>query len=150
MAAITTPSATTPLSIFSDCDPSAMRMPNSRVRALTENARTPVTPTTAISNATAANTPKTREFKRSGGCSTRRPPAQRGRKGFAHGLFGKIKITEYADQSCQDSCRIHAIAGVEQFADLLGGMLGYGGDLRKTSYPESIWRTADRCKVPRS
>jgi hypothetical protein len=43
IAAITTPSATTPLSIFSGCDPSAMRVPNSRVRALTENASTPAT-----------------------------------------------------------------------------------------------------------
>jgi hypothetical protein len=41
-------------------------MPNSRVRALTENASTPATPTTAIANATAANTPNTSEFKRSG------------------------------------------------------------------------------------
>jgi len=30
-------------------------------------------------------------------------------------LLGKIKITEQADQSCQDSSRIHAIKRVEQF-----------------------------------
>src|SRR5262249_6763226 len=46
--------------------PSASRMPNSRVRALTENASTPATPTTAIASATAANTPNTTEFRRSG------------------------------------------------------------------------------------
>ena len=48
-----------------------------------------------------------------------RPQAQRSRKGFVHRLLGKIKITEQADQSCQDSSRIHAIKGVEQFAYLL-------------------------------
>src|ERR1700751_3137944 len=48
--------------------------------------------------------------------STLRPQAQRSRKGFVHGLLGKIKITEQADQSCQNSSRIHAIKGVEQFA----------------------------------
>jgi hypothetical protein len=40
-----------------------------------------------------------------------------------HRLFGKIKIAEQADQSCQDSPRIHAIKGVEQFAYLLDGTL---------------------------
>jgi len=35
------PSATTPRSRFPGCDPSASRMPNSRVRALTEDASTP-------------------------------------------------------------------------------------------------------------
>jgi len=33
-------------------DPRASRMPNFRVRALTANANTPATPTTAIANAT--------------------------------------------------------------------------------------------------
>src|SRR5450432_4091173 len=53
------------------------------------------------------------------GHATRRPQAQRRRKGFVHRLLGKLKITEQADQSCQDPSRIHAIKGVEQFADLL-------------------------------
>ena len=44
----------------------ASRMPNSRVRALTEKASTPPTPTTAIARATTANPPKTRAFNRSG------------------------------------------------------------------------------------
>ena len=66
IVAITAPSVTTPLRRFCGCEPSARRMPNSRVRALTENASTPATPTTAIGSATAANTPKTSEFKRSG------------------------------------------------------------------------------------
>ena len=35
--------------------------------------------------------------------STPRPKAQRSRKGFVHRLLGKIKITEQADQRCQDS-----------------------------------------------
>jgi hypothetical protein len=39
---------------------------------------------------------------------TSRPQAQRSRKGFLHHLLGKIKIAEQADQSCQDSSRIHA------------------------------------------
>jgi hypothetical protein len=39
--------AITPLSRCRGCDPIASRMPNSRVRALTENANTPATPTTA-------------------------------------------------------------------------------------------------------
>ena len=40
--------------------------PKLYVRALTENASTPATPTTAIASATAANTPNTSEFKSSG------------------------------------------------------------------------------------
>jgi hypothetical protein len=39
---------------------------------------------------------------------------------LVHRLLGKIKITEQADQSFQDSSRIHAIKRVEQFAYLLG------------------------------
>jgi hypothetical protein len=43
----------------------------------------------------------------------------------------QIKITEQADQSCQDSSRIHAIKGVEQFAYLSAarGTLGHDDDL---------------------
>ena len=81
------------------------------------------------------------------GYSTARPQAQRSRKGFVHGLFGKIKITEQADQSCQDPSRIHTIKGVEQFAYLLGGRLGYDtlghdDDLSKPATPNQFdkWR----------
>src|SRR5271155_5002796 len=79
-----------------------------------------------------------------------RPRVQSSGKGLVHRLLGNIKITEQTDQSCQDSSRIHAIKGVEQFAYLLGGTLGHDEDLSKPSYPESIWQTADRCKVLRS
>src|SRR3989441_7891196 len=76
-------------------------------------------------------------WSRVAGYSTPRPQAQRSRKGFVHRLLGKIKITEQADQSCQDSSRIHAIKGVEQFAYLLGGTLGHDDDLSKLAAPES-------------
>ena len=46
------------------CAPSDMRIPNSRVRPLTEKARTPATPTTEISKATPANPPNTTAFSR--------------------------------------------------------------------------------------
>src|SRR5579862_975927 len=66
------------------------------------------------------------------GYSAARPRAQRSRKGFVHRLLGEIKITEQANQSCQDSPRIHAIKGVKLFSYpvahlvwcLLGGVLG--------------------------
>src|SRR5881396_3092074 len=70
-------------------------------------------------------------WSRVAGYSTLRPQAQRSRKGFVHRLLGKIKITEQADQSCQDSSRLHAIKGVEQFAYLLGGTLGHDDDRSK-------------------
>src|SRR5450755_1884546 len=89
-------------------------------------------------------------WSRVAGYSTPRPQAQRSRKGFVHRLLGKIKITEQADQSCQDSSRIHAIKGVEQLAYLvmflLGGTLGHDDDLSKPATHESIWQTADRCR----
>src|SRR3984885_2090686 len=47
-------------------------------------------------------------WSRVAGYSTARPQAQRSREGFVHRLLSKIKITEQADQSCQDSSRIHA------------------------------------------
>src|ERR1700741_4689365 len=72
------------------------------------------------------------------GYSTTGPHAQRSRKGFVHRLLGKIKITQQADQSRQDSSRIHAIKGVEHFAYLLGGKLGHDDDLSKPATPESI------------
>src|SRR6266478_3088051 len=83
-------------------------------------------------------------WSRVAGYSTPRPQAQRSRKGFVHRLLGKIKITEQADQSCQDSSRIIAIKGVKQFAYLLGGTLGHDtlghdNDLSKTRCAESIW-----------
>src|SRR5580704_17099510 len=70
-------------------------------------------------------------WSRVAGYSTPRPQAQRSRKGFVHSLLGKIKITEQADQSCQDSSRIYALKGVEQFAYVLGGTLGHDDDFSK-------------------
>src|SRR5215216_4428415 len=77
-------------------------------------------------------------WSRVAGYSTPRPQAQRSRKGFVHRLLGKIKITEQADQSCQDSSRIHAIKGVEQFAYLLGGTLGHDDDRSKPATPNQF------------
>src|SRR5215213_11327068 len=74
-------------------------------------------------------------WSRVAGYSTRGPQAERSRKGFVHRLLGKIKITKQADQSCQDSSRIEAIKGVEQFAYLLGGTLGHDDDLSKPATP---------------
>ena len=65
------------------------------------------------------------------GYSTPRPQAQPSRKGFVHRLLGQIKIAEQADQGREDSPRIDAIKGVEQFADLLGGELGHDDDVSK-------------------
>ena len=60
------------------------------------------------------------------GHATFRPQAECSRKGFVHRLLGKIEITEQADQSCQDSSRIHAIKRIEQLAYLLSaGSLGH-------------------------
>src|SRR6185295_1410866 len=85
------------------------------------------------------------------GYPTRRPQAERSRKGFVHRLLGQIKIAEQADQSRQDSSRLPAIEGVEQFVYLLiyllGGTLGHDDDLSNPSDPESIWQTADRSKA---
>ena len=50
----------------------ASRTPNSRVRALTENASTPATPTTAISSAMPANPENTKAFSRSGDSTSAR------------------------------------------------------------------------------
>src|SRR6516165_6022866 len=72
-------------------------------------------------------------WSRVAGYSTPRPQAQRSRKGFVHRFLGKIKITEQADQSCQDSSRIHSIKGVEQFAYLPVGALGHDDDLSKSA-----------------
>src|SRR5580693_1462666 len=72
------------------------------------------------------------------GYSTARPQAERSRKGFVHGLLGKIKITEQADQSCQDSSRIHAIKGVEQFAYVLSGTFGHDEELSKAATPNQF------------
>src|SRR6202051_2030294 len=77
-------------------------------------------------------------WSRVAGSSTPRPQAQRSRKGFVHRLLGKIKITEQADQSCQDSSRLHAIKGVEQFAYLLSGALGHDDDLSKPATPNQF------------
>src|ERR1700733_6621183 len=85
-------------------------------------------------------------WSRVSGYSTRRPQAKRSRKGFVHRLLGKIKITEQADQSCQDSSRIHAIEGVEQFAYLLGGSLGHDHDLSKPATPNQFGKRRIRCR----
>ena len=62
----------TPVRIVRGCDPTASRMPNSRVRPLTENASTPATPTTEIASATAAKPPNTIAFSRSGASTSAR------------------------------------------------------------------------------
>src|SRR6202162_5478706 len=90
-------------------------------------------------------------WSRAAGHSTSQPQAQSSRKGLVHSLLGKVKITEQADQSRQDTSRILAIKGIEQFAYLLGGTLGHDtlrheDDLSKPATPESIWQTADRCR----
>src|ERR1022692_2703008 len=87
-------------------------------------------------------------WSRVAGYSTPRPQAQRSRKGFVHRLLGKIKITEQADQSCQDSSRIHAIKGVEQFAYLLGGTLGHDDDLSKPATPNQFGKRRIDAKCP--
>src|SRR6202166_309642 len=86
------------------------------------------------------------------GYSTRRPQAQRSRKGLVHRLLGKIKITEQADKSCQDPSRIHAIKGVEQFAYLLRGTLGHDDDFSKPATPNQFgkWRLCKSKTVGRS
>ena len=50
----------------------ASRTPNSRVRALTEKASTPATPTTAMSSATEAKPPKTSALSRFGDSTSAR------------------------------------------------------------------------------
>src|SRR6202051_708312 len=85
-------------------------------------------------------------WSRCAGYPAPRPQAQRSRKGFVHRLLGKIKITEQADQSCQDSSRVHAIKGVEQFAYLLiylpiyllRGTLGHDDDRSKPAIPNQF------------
>src|SRR4029077_15643984 len=87
-------------------------------------------------------------WSRIAGYSTFRPQAQCSRKGFVHRLLGKIKITEQADQSCQDSSRIHAIKGVEQFAYLLGGTLGHDDDLTKPATPNQYGKRRIDARCP--
>src|ERR1700723_146947 len=87
-------------------------------------------------------------WSRVAGYSTARPQTQRSRKGFVHRLLGKIKITEQADQSCQDSSRIHAIKGVEQFAYLLGGTFGHDDDLSKPATPNQFSKRRLDAKCP--
>jgi hypothetical protein len=65
-----------------------------------------------------------------------------------HRLLGKIKITEQADQSCQDSSRIHAIKGVEQFAYLLGATLGHDDDRSKPATPNQFGKRRIDAKCP--
>src|SRR6266404_2502130 len=87
-------------------------------------------------------------WSRIAGYSTLRPQAQRSRKGFVHRLLGKIKITEQADQSCQDSSRIHAIKGVKQFTYLLGEMLGHDNDRSKHVIPNQFGKRRIDAKCP--
>src|SRR6266704_4789067 len=87
-------------------------------------------------------------WSRIAGYSTPWPQAQRSRKGFVHRLLGKIKITEQADQGCQDSSRIHAIKGVEQFAYLLGGTLGHDDDRSKPATPNQFGKRRIDAKCP--
>src|ERR1700732_1100078 len=82
------------------------------------------------------------------GYSPSRPQAQRSRKGFVHRLLGKIKITEQADQSCQDSSRIHAVKRVEQFAYLLGGMLRHEDDFSNPATPNQFGKRRIDAKCP--
>src|SRR5271155_1272058 len=77
-------------------------------------------------------------WSRVAGYATARPQTQRSGKGVVHRFLGKIKITKQADQSCQDSSRIHAIKGVEEFAYLLGGTLGHNDDLSKPATPNQF------------
>src|SRR6266852_1967257 len=87
-------------------------------------------------------------WSRVAGYTTPRPQAQRSRKGFMHRLLGKIKITEQANQSCQDPSRIHAIKGVEQFAYLLRGTLRHDDDFSKPATPNQFGKTAIDAKCP--
>ena len=72
MLAMNTPSLSTPVSNCRGADPMASRTPNSRILALTENASTPATPTTAIISATAAKPPNTSALRRSGASTSAR------------------------------------------------------------------------------
>src|ERR1700736_6497158 len=87
-------------------------------------------------------------WPRVAGHSAPRPQAQRSRKGLVHRLLGKIKITEQADQSCQDPSRIHAIKRVEQFAYLLRGTLGHDDDLSKPATPNQFGERRIDAKCP--
>ena len=71
-ATMTAPSDRTRISRCRGDEPTASRTPNSRVRALTENASTPATPTTAISSAMPANPESTNAFSRSGDSTSAR------------------------------------------------------------------------------
>src|SRR5271154_3303261 len=87
-------------------------------------------------------------WSRVAGYTTARPQGQRSRKGFVHRLLGKIKIAEQADQSCQDSSRIHAIKGVEQFAYLLSATIGHDDDLSKPATPNQSSKRRIDAKCP--
>src|ERR1700723_287403 len=89
-------------------------------------------------------------WSRVSGYSPPRPQAQRSRKGFVHRLLGKIKITEQADQSCQDSSRLHAIKAVEQFAYVLARTLGHDDDLSKPATRNQFGKRRIDAKCHRS
>src|SRR5438874_7593626 len=67
--------------------------------------------------------------------------------------WSSYSIVEQADQSCQDSSRIRAIKGVEQFAYLLGGTLGHDDELSKRATPNQFGKRridakcADGCRL---
>src|ERR1700735_259115 len=82
--------------------------------------------------------------------SALRPQDQRSGKGFVHRPLGKNKNTEQADESCQDSSRLHAIKEVEQFAYLLGGTLGHDEDLSKPATPNQFGKRRTDAKCPGS
>src|SRR5262249_54843156 len=69
---ITAPSRRTRTSRCVGVEPIANRTPNSRVRALTENASTPATPTIAMRSATPANPPNTSALTRVGASTSAR------------------------------------------------------------------------------
>src|SRR5437867_4277475 len=90
IAAISTPSESTLVNRCRGVDPMASRTPNSRVRALTENASTPATPTTAISSAMPANPENTKAFSRAGDSTSVAHVLER--RGALHRLQVRVKI----------------------------------------------------------
>src|ERR1700678_194964 len=82
------------------------------------------------------------------GYSALRPQAQRSRKGLVHRLLGKIEIAEQSNQRRQDPSRIHAIKGVEQFANLLRGTLRHDDDFSKAATQNQFCKQRIDAKYP--
>ena len=86
-------------------------MPNSRVRALTENASTPATPTTAINSAMPANPEKTKAFNLSGDRSSARTSSSVAARstGWSGDMSRTIRLTagtsEYGSPVARTSTR---------------------------------------------